>query len=225
MTLMGFLLRLAVFVVAVAYLSVPGEVVSAQGVADELKDQWLGVACRDNPDSEVCICAPVAAQTAVPIGEITYSAPPPGSGEVSVPLTAANVGGSPTDVPSFDLEERRWDGEPEDLQVVENTWFKRHCALAFFREDLTRAWYFAVALGASFLSLSFVFAGVVYMQESAAGADLAASRSRIYRIIIGMIILGMAYVLYEGTVTVIFNATDAWSGDRAIFYEALDRGD
>jgi len=218
---MGFLLRFAIVLFAVASVLLPGDPVSAQGVADELTLKWLGATCRDNPDSEVCICAPVAAQTAVPRGQIIEYRD---FGGVSVPFRAEKRDGVAVGGPEFDVEERRWYGVPEDLQVVENTWFKRHCALAFFREDLTRAWYFAVALGAGFLSLSFVFAGVVYMQESAAGSDLAASRSRIYRIIIGMIILGMAYVLYEGTVTVIFNATDAWSGDRAIFYEALERG-
>lgn len=213
--------RLFLFILVVvvsATFSQPSPV-AAQGVADELKDQWLGEDCRSDPDSELCICAPAGRRTAVPLGDITYSSSQPG-----LPLSAASVGGDPADFPVFDPDEYRWIGEAADLEVVENSWFKRHCALAFFREDLTRAWYFAVALGSGFLSLSLVMAGVVYMQESASGSELAGARTRMFRIIIGMVILAMAFVFYEGIVSVLFGFTDFWTGDRAVFYQVLDSG-
>ena len=207
-----FLFFIAVGVTLLFAEPAPAE---AQGVSDELKLEWFSI-CRDDPDSSNCICAPVALRVAVPIGAITYE---PSTG---IPLYAENVGGDVSNVPRYDSYDRMWIGEAQDLQIVENSWFKRHCALAFFREDLTRAWYIAVAIGTGFLAMSFAWSGVVYMQESASGGDLAQVRVRLFRIIMGLLVLGMAFIFYETVISFLFNSTDYWTGDRAIYYAYLD---
>ena len=68
-----------------------------------------------------------------------------------------------------DEDDVNGDGIVDDLQFMTDDRYSQRCAMAYFRENHRRLWYFAVALGGSFTVLSLIWGGVVYMQNAASG--------------------------------------------------------
>ena len=204
------LLALGFLVLGVAF-AVPGGV-GAQTLPDSDKLHFLEH-CAVNPDEVECICAPAARLRIMPKGSIDYLSDPP---------TAAphNSGGTP---PVYD--DGLWIPQPpaapdmDEVEVVEDEHFTRNCALSFFREDLNRGWRIAVAVAAGFLSLSLVWGGFTYMQEAASGGDLARARARVLRVLIGIIIVAMAVVIWEGLADFLAGSLDSWTSDPYRFYD------
>ena len=203
--LVGFALSLAL---------VPARPVDAQALGDAYTEAFF-IECETNPNLEKCICAPAARLRVIPKGAIGYNA---AGDPVATPV---HPGGVP---PIYDPAEGIWvpQGSPIDVaefDVIEDEHFKRNCSLSFFREDLNRGWRLAVAVGAAFLSLSLVWAGFSYMQEASSGADLAKARARVLRIFVGIIIVGMSVVIWEGLADFLFGFMESWTSDPHRFYE------
>ncbi len=184
-------------------------------------DLFEDVACREDPSGEDCICAKVRQLGLYPIKhEWNVDA-----GHV-VALDSDGVDG----VPTFDPERGFWSGTqatpasvdagaPDgDLLFAGNDFYHQQCSLSYFREDLRRMWRFGVALGAALAAASVAWAGVVWMQESASGNDIARSRGMIIRVIIGVVIVSCSYLVWEGISSMLAGHLETWSGERSTFY-------
>ena len=118
------------------------------------------------------------------------------------------------------------DADPIDWEneFVRDKEFKAQCSLTYMREDMRRAWWFAVAVATALLTMSMVWGGFVYMQESAAATDRATSRSIIFRVMAGFAIVVMAYFLYAGFSDLFVNLgeTTIWTPD---FEDTIRRPD
>ena len=118
------------------------------------------------------------------------------------------------------------DADPIDFanEFVRDKEFKAQCSLTYMREDMRRAWWFAVAVATALLTMSMVWGGFVYMQESAAAAERATSRSIIFRVMAGFAIVVMAYFLYSGFSELFVNLgeTTIWTPD---FEDTIRRPD
>ncbi len=182
-------------------------------------------ACRQNPNSEECICASVLQFGSYPTLVTTPS------GDVEV-LDIDNDGFKPFLNPLTGF----WEDQPgeatgtpvgspappanvSDLVTLPSVDYGRHCSLSYFRENLRRLWYFAAALGGGLATLSLAWGGVAYMQSSASGADLSRARGMIMRVALGVIILACAYLVWEGVSTLLFSHLEFWTLDPNTFYD------
>ena len=145
------------------------------------------------------------------------------------------------DAPVFDRDTGVWSGEevtnPEsieidpdtgavtsadgDLILVSNDHYNQQCSLSYFRENLRRLWRFGVALGAVLAAASVAWAGMVWMQESASGNDIARSRGMIIRVVIGVIVLSCSFLVWEGLADLLAGHLATWTGERATFYRPI----
>ena len=212
-------------------------------------DDLLAVeACRDDPQSEACICYEVPEIGFLPIhykvaGDgsfeldsngrqipmdydvdgipMEFHGPPPVGGSVHrgvlddwgmwwEPATTGRWYGT---VAPFNS-----DSEDYDLRATRVEDYKAFCAVSYLRENLRRAWLFCVAVGGLLLTVSLIWGGFAYMQDATAGVDLARSRVRIFRIILGIVLLGAAFLIWEAIGEVLFPFMEYWSGDRNVFY-------
>ena len=217
-------LRVPVLVFLLSALFLAG---SGDARAQEF-DLFEDVACREDPGGEDCICAKVRQLGYYPVQYRWDVA----AGQV----VALNSDSDPDDVPSFDPETGIWSGTPAtpgsvvedpatgdisadgDLLFSGNDFYLQQCSLSYFREDLRRLWLFGAALGAVLAAASIAWAGVVWMQESASGNDIARSRGMIVRVLIGVVILSCSYVLWEGLAGMLAGHLETWTGERGAFY-------
>ena len=170
------------------------------------------------PNGEDCICAKVVQLRLQPLKytRAGSSGVAPGHDdyfEYTGGIRALDVDGDGV-VPKFDPETGLWEGKmvnnssivvdpvtgevtsaDGDLILVSNDHYNQQCALSYFRENLRRLWRFAVALGAVLAAASVAWAGVVWMQESASGNDIARSRGMIIRVVIGVIVLSCSFLV------------------------------
>ena len=210
---------LGLVVVGSLWISVsPVGSVMAQSNEDFLAD----AECDDDPNSEQCICARVR-QFALYPRFIS-------SGGVIALYDSDDDG----EVPFLDPDDGVWkdsDGEATgvsrsgldpvvtELVSLPSDEYGQNCSLAYFRENLRRLWFFAVALGGGLAALSLGWAGVAYMQASASGADLSRSRTMIMRVLIGIVILACAYLIWEGASNLFLGGYETWSLDKNAFYD------
>ena len=104
-----------------------------------------------------------------------------------------------------------WEGSsPPALVTVDQ--FKQMCSLSYYRENLRRFWYFSVAVGAGLMMVSMGWAGVSYMQSASSGEDLSRSRTRIFRVLIGIVVLASAFVIWETLSGFLLTNIPAWTG-------------
>ena len=184
-----FLLALVLFA-SLAVSMLPVGPVMAQSTEEFLSEE----ACeydpangRYGPNSELCICAKVRQFGLYP--EYTTNA----MGEVVVRdvdndtyFPSLNSEGFWEDHPmEADNASATPPGTVSDLSYLPNRRYGQNCSLSYFRENLRRLWFFAVALGGALAALSLAWAGVAYMQASASGADLSKSRVMIMRVLVG----------------------------------------
>ena len=184
-------------------------------------DLFEDEACREDPSGEDCICAKVRQLGHYPINS---------EWDVDVGYVVGLDSDGDGVVPEFDPERGIWSGNPAtpasvdadapdgDLIFSRNDFYHQQCALSYFREDLRRMWRFGVALGAALAAASVAWAGVVWMQESASGNDIARSRGMIIRVVIGVIILSCSYLVWEGVSSMLSGHLETWSGERGSFY-------
>ena len=219
------------------------EVVYAQG-----EEELLSVpACLEDPSSEACVCDAVPEIGFLPIHyklaadgsfaldtdghvipqdyapdnvRLEFHTPPPDSdvywGESDVwgpwwePATSGRWYGT---VAPFNS-----DSDEYDLRATRVEDYKTFCAVSYLRENLRRVWLFCVAVGGILLTISLIWAGVAYMQDATAGVDLARSRMRVFRIVLGILLLGSSLIIWEAIGEVLFPFMEYWSGDRNVFY-------
>ena len=210
---------LGLVVVGSLWISVsPVGSVMAQSNEDFLAD----AECSANPNSEQCICARVRQFSLYPQFIDT------GGGVIGL-YDSDNDG----KVPFLDPDDGLWKDDPDEgvdvannvagsvateLVALPSTEYGQNCSLAYFRENLRRLWFFAVALGGGLAALSLGWAGVAYMQASASGADLSRSRMMIMRVVVGVVILACAYLIWEGASNLFLGGYDSWSLDKDVFY-------
>ena len=177
-------------------------------------------ACRINPSLEECICRDVRVFSVLP-RVYTYDTDGtllPGFSENGDPDDPSDdwpslVPGHPnarTQLPMFDEERGVWVGDPRDLEVVENTKYKAHCSMAYFRENLRRAVYVLATVGAVLFGGSVAWAGFVHMQETASGESRSTARTVILRSGVGMILLAMAFVAFEAITGLFLEGFQLW---------------
>ena len=111
-----------------------------------------------------------------------------------------------------------------DLYMTANPYFDVDCSLSYLREDMRRSWQFAVVLGGTFLFVSLAWAGVMYMQDSASGTDLSRSRTMMFRVLGGFIIVACAYILWELIGDNLLGHLQSWTGERDVFYRLRGGG-
>ncbi len=98
-----------------------------------------------------------------------------------------------------------------DLIYVSNERYKEHCSYAYLQENMLRLWRFSVILGGIFATISLTMVGVVYMQESASGNDLSRVKSHLFRVLAGLVLLGMALVVWQFLSDTIVTHVDGWT--------------
>ncbi len=168
--------------------------------------------CAADPHSEECICGEVSRFRFVPVrmetnaGGDVVAADDNGNGHSPVRMPDGSwVSGNPTPTPP--------DSDP-DLKEVENDTYNAHCSNAYLRENMRRMWIFAVALAGGFAAISFAWGGVVMMQNGVSGVDFARSRVIILRVALGLLIVGLAYVIWQAFGDMVFGDLFRWSFDR-----------
>ena len=199
-------------------------------------DLFEDEACKEDPNSEDCICAKVWQLQLQPL---RYTRAP-GASVYTGEVRALDVDGD-GDAPVFDLDTGAWSGkevtnpdsidiDPDtgavtsadgDLILVSNDHYNQQCTLSYFRENLRRLWRFGVALGAVLAAASVAWAGMVWMQESASGNDIARSRGMIIRVVIGVIVLSCSFLVWEGLADLLAGHLVTWTGERTAFYRPI----
>ena len=180
---------------------------------------------RGDPNSEECVCSEVRSFLLEPaeINEATGEASDEdGDGNPPVYEDGYWVD-SEEGLITFDD-----DGNPvspsKDLVVVLNPYYDFDCTLSYLREDMRRAWQYAAVLAGTFLFVSLAWAGVMYMQDSASGADLSRSRTMMFRVVVGFIIVACAWILWEIVGDILLSHLQSWTGDRDVFYRPSQGG-
>ena len=196
------------------FLMEPGIVYAQAGI-----DRFSEEACVENPHSEACICVAVRRYGQYPRGYDSMGTPTP-----------VDVGGS-LEYPVFLEEERVWVGIPAVYNPDTDQWeggnlvpalndrYGQHCALSYVREDLRRLWYFLAAVGGLLAAMSFAWAGVMYMQDSASGGDISRSRAVMVRVVIGMVFLGSSVLVWENLSGLLVSHLDTWTLNFDRYYE------
>lgn len=171
--------------------------------------------CRDNPHTEDCICQDSRARSLQPKPEhLNFSVYPPKPSETKV-YTKRNFDGSPDTGSPLHAPSEVFDKTSEGYWYefnpipgarvnyddhlslhVPDGFYDAACAHDYFEENLTRMWYFLVALGTALLTVSLVWAGVIHMQESATGQRNTALRQTLARVIVGILLLALAFVIW-----------------------------
>lgn len=76
--------------------------------------------------------------------------------------------------------------------------------------------------------ISFVWAVVQYMQESVVGGQVVQARSNIFRIVVGLMIFGSAWLIYESLIVALFGTSDfspgSYAGVGGLFYVGIPEG-
>ena len=181
-----------------------------------------------DPNSEECVCSEVRSFLLEPAkidGATGEALDGDGDGKPPVYEDGYWVDGSGEEVTYVDAGgdlARFVDGTPvppsEDLVIVLNPYYDFDCTLSYLREDMRRAWQYAAVLAGTFLFVSLAWAGVMYMQDSASGADLSRSRTMMFRVVVGFIIVACAWILWEIVGDILLSHLQSWTGDRDVFY-------
>ena len=200
-------------VLVLAVIAVLCSVVMSSGTAHAQREDILsgdaGVACRQNPHSEECICFDVSRYAMVPVAWQEVSA-----GVPAYPPLAIGA--------HWDDELKSWVRnnpvpavyEPlytDPLRTEVNSKYKAHCSLSYFRENLRRLWYFMLALGASLTAVTLGWAGFVHMQDSVTGETRSMSRTIIIRAVLGMVLLACVFFAWEGVSGLFVGEFEVWS--------------
>ena len=207
-------------------------------------DLFEDEACKEDPNSEDCICAKVWQLQLQPLSYTRDY-----TGDHPFGVLARSVDGV-AGAPKFNTEKGVWEGggpadDPDsivtdldsivrdppgvgvvtsadgDLILVSNDHYNQQCSLSYFRENLRRLWRFGVALGAVLAAASVAWAGMVWMQESASGNDIARSRGMIIRVVIGVIVLSCSFLVWEGLADLLAGHLATWTGERTTFYRPI----
>ena len=214
-----FGLRLAVIVTLwLGVLAVLAGPAAAQRGVDILSDEE----CRNDPNSEECICRDVLFIIRVPKPEyIDYSQFPP-------QLLAVDSEGVISSQEGFDATKRldpvpyqdpftgQWIGHEAYFDNSVNNRYSAYCSLEYFREDLRRLVYFLVALAAGLAVVSVAWAGTVHMMDSASAETRSQVRTTVIRVILGLVILSMIFVAFEGIAGLFVGDFDLWSEDPGL---------
>lgn len=99
--------------------------------------------------------------------------------------------------------------------------------MTYLREDIQRGWGFLVLLASGLASLSMVWCGFVYAQETSSGEQRATARLTLIRVIIGVLVVVLAYMAWDVVNTFFFAGDETWNiGGDAFFHieETRDRG-
>ena len=178
-----------------------------------------------DPNSEECVCSEVRSFLLEPakIDKATGEALD-GDGDGKPPVYEDGYWvDSEEGLITFDA-----DGNPvspsADLVIVLNPYYDFDCTVSYLREDMRRAWQYAAVLAGTFLFVSLAWAGVMYMQDSASGADLSRSRTMMFRVVIGFIIVACAWILWEIAGDILLSHLQSWTGDRDVFYRPSQGG-
>ena len=158
-----------------------GGVIVPSGV--QAQEEWIFTevdACVDperGPNHEDCVCSVLVVQDSDYYHDYR-----------------ARLGRSPKEYPSG----LRYEGDDDPLvsEVVRDKEFKSQCAMTYYNEDLRRSWKFGVFVAFGLFTMSLVWGGYVYMQESAAAEQRATSRAIIFRVMAGLAIVVMAYFIW-----------------------------
>ena len=186
---------------------VPGAVEAQQG---GIYDYEEARACRNpdlGPNSEECICFVLRLQ------DSDYFRGERAAGRIPPFRYPSNLR----------YEDKDADPLESGNDFVRDKEFKAQCSLTYMREDLRRAWWFAVAVATALFTMSLVWGGFVYMQEAAA-AERATSRFIIFRVMAGFAVVVMAYFLYAGFTDLFVNLgeTSIWTPE---FEDTIRRPD
>ena len=189
------------------------ERVQAQAGIDRFHEE----VCQDNPHSEACICVDVRNYGLYPLGFDGHGNPVLGDDPTDgLPVFDRNLGVWRGVPPVYDEDKDEWVGG--NLEFQHNDEYGKHCVLSYVREDLRRLWYFVAAVSGLLAAMTLGWLGFQYMQESASGGDLSRSRAAVIRVVLGMIIVGFAYVAWETTSGLLVTQVETWSLDHGLFY-------
>ena len=169
--------------------------------------------CFNDPHSEECVCYAASQPFNVP-KEFEEVEQEPG-----IFVTVAKDVDGDGELPVFNTVLGMWEGDPDDMKVSDGAdGYKKRCSLSYLRENLRRIWFFAVYLAAALTAVSLTWLGVVYMQESSSGGDLARSRAMFARVIIGVILVACVILVWDGVSGLLMSHLESWTLDREVFY-------
>ena len=213
---------LAAFAAGIALLG-PGGGVLAQGPVDS-SDLMLREECAQNPSSEACICDDArgfvfypAYSTLLPSGEvIAYYDRRPLRADLP-PATYDDLAIAPESGSRWIARDSLtgvWDAEDRerDLIFVQDVNYEATCSFDYYRENLRRLWVIALAVGGALIVGSGAWAGVMHMQDSVSGEGRATSRTVLVRTVIGLIILGGVFLVWEAFAGSVFDASTLYDG-------------
>ena len=210
-----FLPVLLLFFLLGLFGSLPERAHAQVGTPAEL---FRNEACLKDPNSEACICG-YANQEAFYPARWTIDGDPttPDDFLDHVLLFQDADGRWQGTVSSMPLgtDELLHDG---DLVAVHDHRYNERCSFSFFRENLHRGWYLAVAVGSLLFSISLAWLGFVYMQETSSGGDMARVRGMFFRLVVGIMVLGLAFVAWETLNDFLLRDLQSFSANRSNFF-------
>ena len=119
--------------------------------------------------------------------------------------------------PTFNPANGKWEGGNLERALTDR--YGQHCTLSYVREDLRRLWYFLAAVAGLLAAMSFAWAGVMYMQDSASGNDISRSRAVMVRVVLGMVIIGSSFLVWESVSGLLVSHLDTWTLNFDRYYE------
>lgn len=119
------------------------------------------------------------------------------------------------------LREHRMDvfRELEPDEFVKTRKYRYLCSMSYLRENIRRGWSFVVLLAAGLASVSMVWCGFVYAQETSSGEQRATARLLLIRVIIGVLLVAMAYLAWDVVNGFFFAGSEGWNLDGDVFYD------
>ena len=102
------------------------------------------------------------------------------------------------------------------------TWDDGSCALKYLQLNLNNTWQFLALLAGALGTISFGWAGIVMMQDTASGEGVSRARLMVFRVGIGILVV-LVGVLFLGAVYLhLFGVTEFWFGQDGKYFQASD---
>lgn len=111
-----------------------------------------------------------------------------------------------------------YDAKFKDNAWRVSTWDDGSCALEYLQLKLHNTWQLLVLLAGALGTISFGWAGIVMMQDTASGGGVSQARLMVFRVGIGILLVLVGVLFLEAVYLHLFGVTEFWfSSDGKYF--------
>lgn len=102
------------------------------------------------------------------------------------------------------------------------TWDDGSCALRYLQLNLNNTWQFLALLAGALGTISFGWAGIVMMQDTASGEGVSRARLMVFRVSIGILVVLVGVLFLEAVYLHLFGVTEFWFSSDGKYFESGD---